>query len=148
MITGLLLWTISLAFILAKVEINIEGKYGWAEKLPTWRKKNKFTKIILGETPVTGYHFWMFLMIFFLYHFPFVAGLRWGLQIELQIISSFLFLLIAEDLLWFVLNPHFGLKKFKKVNIPWHKNWIGPLPANYVLGIILGSALLFSSFSF
>jgi hypothetical protein len=65
MIPGLLLWTVLLAFILAKVEINIEGKHGWAEKLPTWRKKNRFTKIILGETPVTGYHFWMFLMIFF-----------------------------------------------------------------------------------
>jgi hypothetical protein len=147
-VATLLLWTIALAYMLAKVEINVEGKHGWAEKLPTWRKKNRLTKLIFGDTPITGYHFWMFSMIFFLYHFPFVMGLTWSFSLELQIIASFLFLLITEDLLWFIINPHFGIKKFKKIHIPWHKNWIGPLPANYILGLITGSILLFSSFSF
>ena len=29
-----------IVLVLALLEIQIEGQYPWAEKLPTWRKKN------------------------------------------------------------------------------------------------------------
>ena len=68
---NLLFFTGILAFLVAKLEINIEGKYGWAEKLPTRKIKNKITDLLLGGAPLTGYHFWLFLTILFSLHLPF-----------------------------------------------------------------------------
>ena len=31
------LYFFAIAFVLAQLEIQIEGPHGWAEKLPTWR---------------------------------------------------------------------------------------------------------------
>src|SRR5437667_4141 len=44
-----------IAFILAHLEIQIEGPYGWAEKLPTWRWDSPRVRRWFGK-PVTGYH--------------------------------------------------------------------------------------------
>ena len=43
-----------IVLVLALLEIQIEGQYPWAEKLPTWRKKIKgFNK------DISGYHFFL-----------------------------------------------------------------------------------------
>ena len=134
---NLLFFTGILAFLVAKLEINIEGKYGWAEKLPTRKIKNKITDLLLGGAPLTGYHFWLFLTILFLLHLPFFLGLTWNLAGEFKLLGFFFVFLIIEDFLWFILNPAFGIRKFTKTHIHWHKNWIGFLPKNYYLGIFL-----------
>lgn len=133
----LLLFIFVLAFIVAKLEINIEGKDGWAKNLPTWRIKNKLTDFFLNKSPLTGYHLWLFTMIIFLLHFPFFMGVSWNVNIELVISAFFFLFLIIEDFLWFIINPDFGIKKFNPKNISWHKRWVGPIPANYIIGIIL-----------
>jgi hypothetical protein len=39
--------------------------------------------------------------------------------------------MLIEDFLWFVFNPHYGIKKFRKGQIWWHTNWLGPMPVLY-----------------
>jgi len=69
-----------LALVLAVLEIQIEGKYGWAHKLPTWRpkKKNIFLKVykkIMSDREPTGYHMLMFSFVFMILHMPYFFGL-------------------------------------------------------------------------
>lgn len=138
----LLIWIILISFTVAQTEIQIEGKDGWAKNLPTWRIKNKLTDLLFNGNPLTGYHFWMFSSIFLLFHTPFIFNLNWSLKNELAILASYTFFLVIEDFLWFVLNPNYGIRKFNKVHVTWHKNWIGPVPSNYPVGIIF-TLLLF-----
>gem|GEM_PF-7038166 len=35
-------------------------------------------------------------------------------------------------MLWFVLNPHYGCKKFTKENVRWHKRWTLGVPMDSV----------------
>lgn len=46
---------------------------------------------------------------------------------------------IAEDFLWFVLNPAYGLGRFTAADIPWHKHWLWLAPTDYWLyfGVLL-----------
>lgn len=135
----MLLFAAIMAFCIAKLEINIEGKHGWARDLPTYRFSNWLTRLFIGRTKATGYHVWLNATVFTFAQFPFFIGYPWSLKIELQIIAAILIGIVFEDLFWFLLNPAFGWKKFEKRNAPWHK-WIGPVPAMYV--ILLGTSLL------
>jgi membrane protease YdiL (CAAX protease family) len=50
------------------------------------------------------------------------------------------------DFLWFVLNPHFKLKKFHREKIWWHEKiiWIfGLMPWDYFLALNLSIGLIF-----
>ena len=38
---------------------------------------------------------------------------------------------IAEDFLWFVLNPAYGLARFKPEIVHWHKHWLWHAPIDY-----------------
>ncbi|MEM0473604.1 MAG: hypothetical protein QXF88_02695 [Candidatus Aenigmatarchaeota archaeon] len=137
-----------LSLIFAILEIEIEGKYGWAEKIPTWHKKSKMFSFLASKKPLTGYHFFMLLLLFMLFHFVFFVGLKWSLSLELRIISYFILFLVIEDFLWFVFNPYYRLKKFKKDKIWWHYNskWIFNLiPLDYIIGIFLSILLMYFS---
>jgi len=116
--------------LLAKVEIQIEGKDGYAQSLPvTWRTKNKWVKNLIGGT---SYHVYMWAFILALMHLPFVVGLPWTPGKEMLIISFLLFITVVEDFLWFILNPDYGIKKYKKECIPWFQDrWIWFTPAWY-----------------
>jgi hypothetical protein len=60
-----------LATVLALLEVQVEGKFGWAEKLPCWRPKNpeafapRTYSRIMGDRPLTGYHIVFFSLIKF-----------------------------------------------------------------------------------
>ena len=44
-----------LAALFALAEIQIEGPQGWAANLPTWRVKNRWTRLLYGANrPVRG----------------------------------------------------------------------------------------------
>jgi hypothetical protein len=131
-ILKLFIFSLVMAYIMAKLEIEIEGQHGWAAKLPTWRIKNKFTKLFWGDQEYTGYHFWIFWMVMALLHFPFVLGLSWTPRLELQILGVFFIGVIFEDFFWFILNPHYGLKKFTKEHAHWHHEWYKGVPALYI----------------
>lgn len=121
---------ILLGIVFANLEIQIEGKRGWAADLPCWRKEKGWVVRLLGGRPLTGYHMWMSIFIVLMFHFPFLF-VDWYLKTELLIWGLLYGFFLVEDFAWFVFNPHFGIKKFKKAEIWWHGSWWGPVPSIY-----------------
>ncbi len=132
-----------MAIVLAIVEIQIEGKDGWAKSLPTWTPSGltaKLTHKLTGKK-LTGYHLSLFPLVLLIFHIPYVRGVELTLTHWLTTISLFTMFIVLWDFLWFVLNPHYPLKDFSKANIPWHSNWKFGMPTDYIMGI-LASLLL------
>ncbi len=136
-----MLW---LAFAWAKVEIAIEGGHGWAELLPTWRlpAHHWASMMFTGGRTLTGFHMWINIFILSSLHFLFLF-IDYSVKTELFIIAFYLMFLVAEDFIWFVVNPAFGITKFHPKYIWWHKDhwWIFMPRDYYVLTAI--SALLY-----
>ena len=140
----IILATLVAAFIWAKLEIEIEGKDGWAKNLPTWRIENHFLlNWLMNGRPMTGYHAWAFTYIFFMFHVPAFWVGHWSWGLEARAVACVLFFWVAEDFLWFMLNPHFGWTKYRAQQIWWHRRWILGLPADH-WGMIITSGLLFA----
>jgi len=133
-----------LAICLAYLEIQIEGKDGFAKNLPCWRKNIRIYSKIFGENPITGYHFASDLCLLIFFHLIF-CFLPWNISTELFLLGLLAELFVLEDFFWFVLNPAFGLKKFKKEFIPWHKKWLGFLPTWYLYFLIAATILIYLS---
>ena len=136
------LFVIAAAFTFARVEIEIEGPHGWAENLPTWRISNRWTKLLYGSRPLTGYHLWMQLFVVLMAQLPFALSawhLTWGR--ELQVVGFIMLFFIIEDFLWFVLNPAYGLRRFRRENIWWHApTWWWIMPRCYWIFTAIGLA--------
>ena len=131
------------ALFWAKLEIEIEGSQGWATALPTWRvEKHRLLDLFFGGRPLTGYHVWSFALFLLFFHMPFFFAGEWSLPKELNVIGGYFLFWIVEDFLWFALNPHFGVKKFKKEHAWWHKRWLFGLPIEYWAFGTLSLALL------
>jgi hypothetical protein len=143
----LLAWVLLLSLFFAQTEIQIEGANGWAASLPTWRiEKHLLLDIFWGGRAMTGYHAWVFSFMFFAFHLPhFLLG-RFSWRIEARCISSLMIFWIAEDFLWFVLNPAFGITRFSRDHIHWHKHWLLGVPTDYLTYMLLGGLLLTWSF--
>lgn len=131
MLLSLIIFVLVIAVFTAELEIHIEGKDGWASSLPTWRVQSKITDFLYKGLPLTGYHMYLHLLLVSLFHLPFLTGFHWNPSNELEIISLYIFFWILEDFFWFVLNPHFGFKKFKKSEIAWHRKWFLGIPLSY-----------------
>jgi hypothetical protein len=132
-----------IAFVYALLEIQIKGKDGWAKNLPTWKKKIFILSSLVDNQPFTGYTVYVDLFILLLFHLPFLF-ISWSAKQEYLIWGLLFFMVLAEDFLWFVLNPHFGLKNFKKDKIPWKPIWWGRIPRSYFTTVFLLSFLCFS----
>ena len=142
------LYIIILSTLFAKIEIEVEGKFGWAEKLPTWKTSadHWISKYFLSGRPLTGYHVWIILFMFFMIHFVYLF-IGFTLILELKLLSFFILFWMFEDFLWFLLNPEFGLANFKSKKIWWHKNnWWLFAPRDYFIFIPLGIILYILSF--
>lgn len=146
--TGLFLFTWS--FLFAVLEIAIEGPVGWAQATPTWRKKSRIYGALMGGKDLTGYHLWMFILPLFLLHLPFIFGWFWDVNLFtfarwLEMLAIFFLMCAHWDFQWFVYNPHYGLKRFRKGEISWHKQWLGRAPVDYYAAVAL--AALFGGLS-
>ncbi|MCR4327516.1 MAG: hypothetical protein NUV46_02965 [Nanoarchaeota archaeon] len=150
-VKSIFLFTISLIFALW--EIEIEGKNGWAKKLPTWYRKSGLSKVFYffsSKKPLSGYHLFMMSFMILIFHLLFFFGESWTLIKEFEIVLAIFIFLFLEDFLWFKFNPYFGLKKFKRNNIWWHDGkgkWIfGKIPAVYLksLGTLIFLIIIFS----
>jgi len=137
------LYLLILAVIHAKLELQIEGKrMGWAFNLPCWKKENKFIDWLLGKKPLTGYHVWLLIMFLFLFHSIYLF-IPLSLKNETILMGLFFWYWIVEDFLWFVENPYYQLRNFKRGRIYWHKRWIGKrIPVSYLISAIIGTTLL------
>lgn len=135
----------AVSIIFALMEIQIEGKDGWAGKLPTWRVDLKFFKFFNGDNkPLTGYHLYLWILLFLIPHTAFIFT-SWSVGRELAVVSFYMLFLRVEDFFWFVFNPNYGIKKFKKGSIPWHREWLGPLPLQYYPSILLWGVVFWLS---
>src|SRR5215510_4822375 len=132
------LYFFAIAFVLAQLEIQIEGAHGWAEKLPTWRWQTPAVLRWAGK-PITGYHVFLLLFILLFMHLP-MLHVGFTLEGEAELLTLFALLAVFWDFLWFVCNPHFGLARFRPDEVWWFRTWILRLPAAYFAG--LGLSLL------
>ena len=144
---ALLAWVLLLAWCFANVEIQIEGPHGWASSLPTWRvEKHWLLEIFWGGRPLTGYHAWVFSFMALAFHLPlFLAG-RFTPKLEARCLGSLMVFWIAEDFLWFLLNPAYGLTRFRPAFVAWHVHWALGLPTDYLVFCVVGALLLWYSF--
>jgi len=139
---GLLIFVVFLAFILALWEIQIEGKDGWAAKLPGWRIDKGWLMKLTGGRPLTGYHVYMTLFLISMVHLPFFF-VSWSWRLESLLLGFYVGMVFLEDFFWFLLNPFFGIKNFRKGKILWHKRWWGPVPALYWFLAAITTVLLY-----
>jgi hypothetical protein len=138
----IILFILFLAALLAKLELQIEGKKaGWALRLPCWKTENKCTNWLLGNKPLTGYHVWLLTTFFFIFHSPYLF-ISFDIKKELTLLGLFCWFWIAEDWFWFLENNFYGLRNFRPGRIFWHKRWVWFLPVSYIWGIIIGTILL------
>jgi hypothetical protein len=139
----LLLATATLAYVFAKVEIQIEGRNGWAMGLPTWRiERHKLLDMFFGGRPMTGYHAWMLPFMLLIFHFPAIVTWTWSWALEARMLAAMIIFWILEDVLWFLLNPAWGWRKFKPSGEMWHKRWFLWLPVDYWMFGVVASVLL------
>ncbi len=140
------------ALLLAFLEVQIEGKHGWASKLPTWKPGEKWYARIyrkaMGGKELTGYHIGVFGFVLLFLHYPFFAGSAWSFAAELWVISVFFIFSAVWDYLWIIINPHYGvIRRRPKDDVWWHKHWWGPFPADYCFALILSIGVLYPIWS-
>jgi hypothetical protein len=130
------------AFCFAKFEICVEGKDGWATRLPTWRLPSThwMSRIFFGGREATGYHVWLQLFFLSILHTIYLFQ-PLALKVELKVLSFFILFWVLEDFLWFVLNPAYTIKRFKKEHIAWHPHWWLGMPREYVIFLPIGILL-------
>jgi hypothetical protein len=130
------------AWLFALLEIQIEGRHGWAQNLPTWRIENKWVRAVYRK-PLTGYHLYAQGFVMIMAHCPFGLNLApWSLPVELRILAFVVLFWILEDFLWFVCNPEFGFRNFHPERISWHReSWWWIAPRDYWVGLPLGITL-------
>lgn len=146
-IAGFLFGVLVLAFCFAKVEIHIEGGDGWAANLPTWRiEKHWLLDVFFGGRPLTGYHAWALPFILLMFHFPAALIGTWSWQLEARALAGCFLFWIIEDFLWFVLNPAWGVRRFNRREVRWHKHWLIGVPTDYITFGAAAIALLWWSF--
>lgn len=135
------------ALVAALLEVQIEGAAGWAARLPTWKIENRWTRRLLGARPITGYHIYAHLLILVLLQAPFALGISAPtLKAELRILAFLVLFWVGEDFLWFVVNPAYGLRAFRRDRVPWHAaTWWGFMPRDYWVFLPLGIALYVAS---
>ena len=112
------------AILFALLEIEMEGKHGWAEKLPT---------VASGLGMFTMYHIYMNIIVILVVFYT-------TQLLNVNIWTSIHFIILwflVEDVAWFILNPYYTLKKYTKEDIWWHgkQKWIYGIPMHNIVGI-------------
>lgn len=124
-----------LAFwLLAQVEIHVEGDRGWAEGLPTWRWSEPWLLRLTNGKPVTGYHVCLTAFLLAMFHLPllFVAFSR---AVEARILSYYFLATVFWDFQWFVWNPAWGVRRYFRETVWWFPKRMMGLPVEYYTGI-------------
>lgn len=132
------LFVLAMAVLFALLEIQVEGAHGWASALPTWRIETPFLTRLLHGKPLTGYHVYLTLFLFLLFHFP-VLLFGWSWELELTILLSHATLTVFEDFLWFILNPYYGWQRFSDQYVWWFSSWWGAFPVDYYFWFVVAA---------
>jgi hypothetical protein len=63
-------------------------------------------------------------------------GVDWSVAAELRTIATYFVLAVIWDYLWFVLNPAYTVRRFRRGNVWWFEvPWIWRFPLDYYLGV-------------
>jgi len=145
LIAKVLFWSL-FATVVAAIEIESEGKFGWAHKAPTWYRTTGFWAraygLLMGGKPLTGYHAFMFFLPVLIFHAGFFQGAAWSFEAELMAWAMYFAWCPLWDYYWFVLNPHYA-GQFRKECIWWHAKspWVfGLFPLDYLVGLAVSLA--------
>lgn len=136
---GITSFLFALAVLFAVFEIESEGEHGWAHKFPTWRRHRGFvakTYFKVTKKILTGYHSALFGASALIFIWPMVATDSFTLANTLRYLGWFAAWVIVWDFSWFVLNPHYGMGKFRRQNIWWlsQEPWLfHRIPLGYVV---------------
>jgi hypothetical protein len=141
---------------LGVMEINVEGRYGWAEKLPTWYRvtgwAGRFWGKIMNGKPLTGYHLALNGLLLIFFNWTFFQEERWPTLVEeLSVLSQFFAMSVYWDFMWFLLNPYYLSETgvgFSKQSVWWHalSHWVADLfPLDYLMGILISIGLSIAS---
>jgi hypothetical protein len=128
-------WAILMFIVMAFLERTIEGPNVWGKKTYGWKYKlNK-------RFSITEYHFWFWIFLILIFAFPLI--INYSTRLLGILISAFMVGFIIEGFAYFIVNPHFSLKKFNKKNVYWYP-WIKikkiQIPLHYILGILIAIA--------
>lgn len=132
-----------LATVFCCVEIESEGRYGWADKMPTWYRAGHWYNKPFGNRPITGYHVFMFTLPVLIFHAHFAMGMPWSWEAESTVWSRYFIFCVVWDYYWFILNPFYE-GKFKKTEIWWHAqdHWVaGRIPMAYAAQLVAAVAI-------
>lgn len=140
-----------LAVNLGLIEIEAEGNYGWAYRMPTWYRVSGLPAyvygLVLNKRPLTGYHLQMFIFPIVIFHTHFFMGVEWSLAGELNAIAMYFLCMSLWDFLWFIFNPHYGIRNFKPGEIWWHaqSKWFLGLPVDYYVAWVVSAAFMYGA---
>lgn len=138
-----LAWVLAMALCFANAEIQIEGAAGWAAALPTWRIEHHWLlDIFWGGRAMTGYHAWVFPFMAMAFFAPLAFNGSWRGRDALLALAGLTVFWIAEDFLWFMLNPAYGWARFDPAHATWHRHWLLGAPVEYWLGLAGAAAIL------
>jgi hypothetical protein len=142
LILKVLFWSL-FATVVACIEIESEGRFGWADKAPTWYRTTGFWAkaygLVMGGKPLTGYHAFMFFLPVLIFHSHFFLGVQWSVVAELGTWALYFGWCPLWDYFWFVLNPAYA-GKFDPEHVWWHAKspWVfGLFPLDYLIGVLL-----------
>jgi hypothetical protein len=66
------------------------------------------------------------------FHLGLAFGLPWSPTLEARLLAAYLLFTVVWDLLWFLLNPHYGWRRFRKGAVWWHdRQWLVRFPIDY-----------------
>ena len=132
------IYIFAIAFVLAYLEVQIEGPNGWAAALPTWRIRNVATRLVLGVRFLTGYHLALNVLLLLFFHLPIILnGFSW--VVEAQVLMYFCFISFIWDYLWFIINPFYGEARRRQETVWWFDTWWFGYPKDYFLGALIGT---------
>jgi hypothetical protein len=114
------IFVILLSVLLGYLEIQIEGRYGWAKNLPTWRRD-------MNGFVWTGYHISLWLFLLLVVHIPFIFT-GWTAVKECFVLSFLVLILLMEDAFWFLMNKDFCGDDH------WRQPKFGPIPRFFFIG--------------
>jgi hypothetical protein len=115
-------------------EAYVEGRNAWDKGKIGWKLK-------LGKFKFSGYHFFLFWIMFpLLLTLPLIIN-GWDYRLFGMIISAYLSGMVIEDFMWYVVNPKVKFKEFFSTfsdYYPWirfKKHKI--IPIGYIVGILV-----------
>ena len=133
-------------FLWALTMVNAEGLVGWGGVSPAWKLDTRrwysflFWPFAQGRPvnflPVSA--IMTFTVSFLL---PVIWNINKNIPFTLinfgELVSYFIIFAILEDFIWFLINPYYGLRKFNKQIVTWHPRWLGFLPTDYWIALVI-----------